>query len=314
MIKLEPKHTYAAIIGISKFDHMPDVPHCEKSAEKFHELLLDNRYIGLPEHNIRRLNSADGESLRDNMVKFIYSVSSRINNPHTYQLDRIDNLIFFYSGHGEKDKDENLVLFARNTSMETLSDLGIPFKRLLEHLLQTNLKRIIFIIDSCYSGAAQGGNDTINLDIRPDYCVIRSARKHQQSYFSDHPKYTDFTAVFFNMIEQGIRQPLNRFINIGDIGQYLRANFRKSERQNPDVRSDGELLEFPLFKNVLFRLSVAEEKIGSDDPEIRLEGMHLLKELISSYTKHELQVHALKITALTEKIVSSVFDEPGGAF
>ena len=67
--------------------------------------------------------------------------------------DRDDVLLLHFSCHGVKDPRGRLYLAARDTDMAVLGATGIPASFVNDLLAETQSRRVILILDCCYSGA-----------------------------------------------------------------------------------------------------------------------------------------------------------------
>ncbi|HET6214581.1 MAG TPA: caspase family protein, partial [Micromonosporaceae bacterium] len=82
--------------------------------------------------------------------------------------DRDDLLLLHFSCHGVKDNRGRLYLAARDTDLATLSATAIPASFVNDQLAETQSRRVVLVLDCCYSGAfARGtvarGSTTVHL-------------------------------------------------------------------------------------------------------------------------------------------------------
>jgi Caspase domain len=72
--------------------------------------------------------------------------------------DRDDVLLLHFSCHGVKDARGRLYLAARDTDLSVLGATGIPASFVNDLLADTQSRRVVLVLDCCYSGAfARGG-------------------------------------------------------------------------------------------------------------------------------------------------------------
>ncbi|WP_433129016.1 caspase, EACC1-associated type [Micromonospora sp. CA-240977] len=71
--------------------------------------------------------------------------------------DRDDLLLLHFSCHGVKDPHGRLYLAARDTDLKTLSATGVAAAFVNDQMVQTQSKRVILVLDCCYSGAFNRG-------------------------------------------------------------------------------------------------------------------------------------------------------------
>lgn len=73
------------------------------------------------------------------------------------QLQADDLLLVYYSGHGKPNKNNILHLTTIDTVINELESTAIPIHRVYEIIATGKAKKIIIILDCCYSGAAGQG-------------------------------------------------------------------------------------------------------------------------------------------------------------
>jgi len=71
--------------------------------------------------------------------------------------DRDDLLLLHYSGHGVKDARGRLFLAARDTDLRRLSATAIPASFLNDQMTESASRRVVLVLDCCYSGAFARG-------------------------------------------------------------------------------------------------------------------------------------------------------------
>ncbi|MDX3067610.1 caspase family protein, partial [Streptomyces sp. ND04-05B] len=106
---------------------------------------------------------------------------------------REDDLVVIYlSGHGEvlEDGHEHVLLMA-DTDPADVSYTSLPTAELVRALRGTKVRRLLLILDTCYSG--QGGNELASAALErlgaqwrpsttsPGLVVVSSAQPHQQA-------------------------------------------------------------------------------------------------------------------------------------
>ncbi|MBU2669315.1 caspase family protein [Actinoplanes bogorensis] len=71
--------------------------------------------------------------------------------------DRDDLLLLHFSCHGVKDQNGRLYLAARDTDLTSLSATGVAAAFVHDQLSQTQSRRVVLMLDCCYSGAFNRG-------------------------------------------------------------------------------------------------------------------------------------------------------------
>lgn len=106
------------------------------------------------------------EVLRDRQIGD-YKIASLLDQPAYYANEAIedffndrsfnDQLLLYFSCHGIKDDRGRLYFAASNTKLNRLASTGISSEFVAEQMYNCNARRIILILDCCYSGAFKRG-------------------------------------------------------------------------------------------------------------------------------------------------------------
>ncbi len=118
----------------------------EDDARAIREILLDSDLCGFDEV-IELIDKTHGETLQ--------KIENVLRN-----ADQSDTVLIYFSGHGKLD-DMELCLLFKDTVPDSFLSTSIPFYHINQYIKRSKCKKIILIIDSCYSGAAglKGGED-----------------------------------------------------------------------------------------------------------------------------------------------------------
>ena len=92
-----------------------------------------------------------------------------------------DHLLFYYSGHGYPDTNNNLYLCARDTLTTKLVSSAIPDKTINLMAENSRARKFFFILDCCHSGGFKGGADSLLLAHGSGRCLITSCASDQLS-------------------------------------------------------------------------------------------------------------------------------------
>ncbi len=137
----------ALIIGISKYDHnnkFRDLEFCENDANEVYNILKDQGY-DIPA-NARLVGREEWSKMRDEIIKFF---TDRTLKPE-------DTLFFYFSGHGYLDRGTGRTyLSTSEIHPERPQSRAIPFDELITYLNLSCSKRIMAVLDCCYSGALE---------------------------------------------------------------------------------------------------------------------------------------------------------------
>ena len=160
-----------------------------------------------------------------------------------------DQLIFYFSGHGEMIDD----LYCLN-----FHEQKYTFQKFFLDLRVYRVNRAIIILDSCHSGGAinsgvKSNSSSIIIkddDIPKGIALITSSKKTQRSYEMENGSHGVFTHLFCRGIESGLdNTPTNNgLITIDDIVEYI--NLKLSQK------------DYSLYhQNAVYAIGQADKKI-----------------------------------------------------
>ena len=150
----EHPNDYALIVGVEKYADLPAATYAESDAKAMGDFV---RAMGVPARNIETLTGI--RATRSGLLKNLETwLANNVNENST--------VYFYYSGHGAPDPATGLAyLVPLDGDPQYLADTGYPLKRLYEKLGKLKAKRVIVMLDSCFSGA--GGRSVLAKGARP---------------------------------------------------------------------------------------------------------------------------------------------------
>lgn len=139
----QPLYTdsYAVVVGINKYKHVPPLAHARKDAEEIAKKLTDK--FQFPKTNVTLLvdEAATGDAIRSAFLRF-----------RSAQPD--DRVLFFFAGHGHTETGrhgEVGFLVPVNGKVDNLLSL-IRWGELTEVAELIPAKHFFFVMDACYGG------------------------------------------------------------------------------------------------------------------------------------------------------------------
>lgn len=150
----ETPDDYALVIGIDKYESLPDARFAERDAATVREHLLA---LGFPLRNIlylsgRHASRAGIEKLVESWLPMNVKESSRV--------------LVYFSGHGAPAvEDGQAYLVPYDGDAQYLANTGYSLKRLYKQLNALKAKEVLLVMDACFSGA--GGRSVIAKGARP---------------------------------------------------------------------------------------------------------------------------------------------------
>lgn len=135
---------YAIIIGINKYDNLPNLEYAVNDAKAIKDILV-NKY-NYQEENIKTF--FDEEATKSNIMDAYYDLVSETGNN--------DSVLFFYAGHGSTylagQKTKGFLVPTDGTE-QRLNTL-LSWDTLTNETDMMRAKHVFFIMDACYSGLA----------------------------------------------------------------------------------------------------------------------------------------------------------------
>ena len=148
-------HDYAVVVGIEKYSgDLPEAQFAERDALAVKDHLLA---MGFQPRNIAYLSGsgATAGAMKKNLESWL---------PNNVQDD--STVVFYYSGHGSPDAATGQAyLVPWDGDPQYLKDTAYPLKRVYENLGALKAKRVLVVLDSCFSG--QKGRSVLAQGTRP---------------------------------------------------------------------------------------------------------------------------------------------------
>jgi uncharacterized protein YjbI with pentapeptide repeats len=251
MVNESPKNNgkrKALIIGISKYDHnnkFSNLDFCENNANEIFSILNAQGY-DVPA-NALLVGRVEWARMRDEIIDFF--------EDSTLKPD--DMLFFYFSGHGHLDKNTNRT-YLSTSEMDRASPKkrGIPFDDLTTYINDSNSKRIIAVLDCCYSNALEvagraGGEeeesakaekgeemaDSANTNMKKAVerlirsgqgkCVLASSLEEQRSFKMKDQPYSTFTYFLIQGLRgaNGESVDINGYVTLELLSSYVNKKF-----------------------------------------------------------------------------------------
>jgi hypothetical protein len=204
------------IIGISHYDN-PDLytlDFCKKDAEGIYELL---KSIGYQIQDNHKLIGEVKYDVMKNAIKDFFTKNNESN----------DILLFYFSGHGIVEGTGRNYLATSDIDPDEPYDKGYSFDDFnIMYNERTIAKRIVVILDCCYSGAAKVskgneedeanfGREAIATKIKTGEgkCILASSLSYQKSYAKKEQGHSIFT----HYIIEGLKGDLDSVDNEGNV-------------------------------------------------------------------------------------------------
>ncbi len=149
----EQGEIWAVVIGVSRYQNIRSLQYARKDAESFYGYLREN--LDVPEDHIRTLYDDDVN---------VQSIRSTLGTWLRQRAGKNDTVFVYFAGHGAPEADTGSsdgdgfekYLLPSTTDLNDLYGTALPMKEIAEIFSRINADRIVFIVDSCFSGATGG--------------------------------------------------------------------------------------------------------------------------------------------------------------
>jgi hypothetical protein len=149
----ERGHIWAIIIGINQYQKAQNLRYAVNDAQAFKDYLKD--FVGIPDERIFYLANQDATKSR---------IESLLGTTIKRKASKDDTVIIFYAGHGAVEPDPSNLdgdgfekyLLPHDADLEDLYSTSISMNNIRTIFMRIRSDRLIFIADTCYSGASGG--------------------------------------------------------------------------------------------------------------------------------------------------------------
>lgn len=213
-------------------------------------------YCDCLEDNISIIADIEGAVAKPTNYEIIKTVTGK---GLEYKKTKINNLFFYYSGHGFISDDEDPVIMPTDSLLKPIIHGTLPLKTIIE-LIRKSFKfvnQIVFILDMCQTSLiAKGGSEDIK-NIKTDYfpkgvIVFHSCFPKSRSYMipsshEDLGKGSVFTTAFIESLKN------NSCYTVQDVSNFIKQrmyyyNSSIGIRQKPYTSLQDDTLGDVLIK------------------------------------------------------------------
>ncbi|MDR4495169.1 MAG: caspase family protein [Nitrospirales bacterium] len=144
---------WAVVIGISQYKTVRALKYADKDALAFHDYLIKN--VGI---------TPDHMTLLTNEQATLFNLKRSLGTELKRKAGPKDTVIIYYAGHGAPEPDASSpdgdglekYLIPYDADPQDLYTTGLPMREVETIFHRLSAERVIFITDSCYSGATAG--------------------------------------------------------------------------------------------------------------------------------------------------------------
>ncbi len=219
-----------------------------------------------------------------------------------------DLVLLYYSGHGLPNNKNDLYLSTINTSAELLEATAIPFEQIYRLINTFYCKKIVIILDCCYSGAA--GNvfkgdiashlKTLNDKVTGTFLITASSND-QVAQEKTKGNYSLFTSHLIEGLETGeADKDGDGLISIDELFRYV---YKKVVAENPTQ------IPKRFLKNETGELIIAKSGRDSRNERAKKIRAYFFKLVEEERIDHDILTSVLEIIARPVKELSSLEKE-----
>jgi uncharacterized caspase-like protein len=133
----------AVVIGINEYEDpgFGKLKYAENDARAIYDVLINPDIGDFAKEDVTLLSGKSKSEVEESLETVLSEAKK-------------DDLVFIYfAGHGKLDKSGSLCLAARNTKIDRLLATSVHLEQIRRIIDQSDCRRVVFIIDSCFSGA-----------------------------------------------------------------------------------------------------------------------------------------------------------------
>lgn len=144
-------NTVVVIVGIENYQYLPKATYADNDARIFFNYMA--KVLNVPRQNI--IIITDNNATYAN-INNIFKTSGRIQH---LNLNRIDNVIFYFSGLGAVDSQSSApYIMAYDSRPNTAAETGYPVADIFKQLQGVNPKSIVCLFETSFAGVDRSGN------------------------------------------------------------------------------------------------------------------------------------------------------------
>jgi len=194
------KQKWAVLIGPTEYEYVRKLKFCTKDVISVEAALKE--YLGFKNENVLTF----GTDLEHKpTLEEIYHQLGALQDSHRIGAD--DLLLFYFSGHGFKDKKDYLLPVS--ATPKALKKTAIDVEDLVTELMETKCKNVVMFIDACREeipgakGTASVGSQSKETLEREGIVTFFSCDPTDLSYEIDELEHGSFTHCFLDAIQSG---------------------------------------------------------------------------------------------------------------
>jgi hypothetical protein len=246
----EHGNVWAAVIGINEYPNARPLKYAVNDALAFKHYLKN--YIGLSEDHIFSLTEHD--ATKDNILSLLGTKLKR-------KASQEDTVIIFYAGHGAVETDPSnpdgdgfeKYLLPFDADLNDLFASSISMDEVRKIFQRISAERLIFIADTCYSGAS-GGRTIVTSKTRANLSdkfyeriskgkgrvIISSCSANEISKEDDNLQHGIFSYYMLEGLKGRADQNSDGIITVSELFSYISRKVPEASAQDQHPVKKGE--------------------------------------------------------------------------
>ncbi len=229
----------AIAIGINEYRYIPPLKYAKNDAQFFSDFLRKDAGFERVWYSSDDSPKFDGDSTEP-ICSNLITVLNRLSN---YRLAGIDNLWFFFAGHGMHHDGKDYLLMA-DSNTDYPEETAIPTDRILQKLKSSGATNVILFLDACRNVGKRGsrgiGDSTTEVvkKISDTVCFF-SCSPNQFSH--EHSEYEQ--GIFTYALLEGLSDR-HKLATVDKLESFLKERVPKlaegiNAKQDPRVVNDS---------------------------------------------------------------------------
>jgi uncharacterized protein YgiM (DUF1202 family) len=241
---------WAVVIGISQYEQVRSLKYADKDALAFHDYLRNQ--VGVPDDQI---------TLFTNEQATLFNLKRSLGTDLKRKAGPQDTVIIYYAGHGAPETDSmspdgdglEKYLIPFDADPKDLYSTGLPMREVEIIFHRLSADRVIFITDSCYSGATAGrtfstasrravvsDNFLTRLAKGKGRVVLTASRAGEVSEERDDLQHGVFTYYLLEGLSGGADFNADGVVTVDEVYAYVSTHVPQVTGQNQHPVKKGE--------------------------------------------------------------------------
>jgi hypothetical protein len=263
------KNIWAVVIGINSYPKAPQLKYAVEDARAFKQYLLEQNKI--PAENVILLLNEEAT-----LAKLRSTLGTHLKN----KAGKEDMVILFFAGHGATERDVmspdgdglEKYLLPYDADPKDLYASSLPMREVSHIFQRIRSERLIFLVDSCYSGAS-GGRTIASSGHRANISdafleritsgrgtvILTASGANEVSAESDEYRHGVFTHFLLQGLKGDADADKDRLITVDEAFGYVSRHVPQATGQEQHPMKKGQV-EGTLILGVLPELREASSK------------------------------------------------------